>query len=249
MATLPPQPSWAATHSGGEGAHRQLWCPRSLVRAVTKTICRWRLGYSDLHSWLIFAPFYPSRRSRIPLRKIRQYYFIDVKTIKFFCHHLFLRSKHPGQPLHQYSWAQPSVQRTVKSGGPTRELGTEAQAMGGASGDSTLPGFGHPPAGTHGLGPGTKEEQWPTRGLGTEAQATGAEPAQHTYNPALLPRTCRTPRRQAPTTAHARFRAGNGEERGRTQHARNPATLPLSNPQPHRYSPPPQSGAHGHVTS
>ena len=38
---------------------------------------------------------------------------------------------------------------------------------------------------------------------------------------------------QTPTSVHARFRAGNGEERGRTQHARNPATLPLANPQPH----------------
>ena len=39
-------------------------------------------------------------------------------------------------------------------------------------------------------------------------------------------------RRQLPTSAHTRFRAGNGEERGRTQHARNPATLPLKSPQP-----------------
>ena len=37
-----------------------------------------------------------------------------------------------------------------------------------------------------------------------------------------------------PTSAHARCRAGYGEEWGRTQHARNPATLPLANPQPHR---------------
>ena len=40
-----------------------------------------------------------------------------------------------------------------------------------------------------------------------------------------------TSRRQSPTSAHARCRAGNGEERGRTQHARNPATLPLKSPQ------------------
>ena len=46
-----------------------------------------------------------------------------------------------------------------------------------------------------------------------------------------------TSRRQTPTSAHARFRAGNGEERGRTQHARNPATLLLVNPQPHRVHP------------
>ena len=44
-----------------------------------------------------------------------------------------------------------------------------------------------------------------------------------------------TSRRQSPTSAHARRRAGNGEERGRTLHARNPATLPLKSPhQPHR---------------
>ena len=40
-----------------------------------------------------------------------------------------------------------------------------------------------------------------------------------------------TSRRQSPTSAHARCRAGNGEERGRTQKARNPATLPLKSPQ------------------
>ena len=51
---------------------------------MTKTLRRWHLRYSDLHSWLIFAPFYPSGRSRILPRKIRQYYFIDVKTIIFF---------------------------------------------------------------------------------------------------------------------------------------------------------------------
>ena len=46
-----------------------------------------------------------------------------------------------------------------------------------------------------------------------------------------------TSRHQTPTSVHARFRAGNGEERGRTQHARNPATLPLESPQPHRVRP------------
>ena len=40
-----------------------------------------------------------------------------------------------------------------------------------------------------------------------------------------------TSRRQSPTSAHARCRAGNGEERGRTLRARNPATLPLKSPQ------------------
>ena len=47
----------------------------------------------------------------------------------------------------------------------------------------------------------------------------------------------RTSRRQTHTSSHARFRAGNGEERGRTQHAPNPATLQLANPQPHRVHP------------
>ena len=36
-----------------------------------------------------------------------------------------------------------------------------------------------------------------------------------------------------PTSVHARFRAGNGEERGRTQHTRNPTLLLFANPQPH----------------
>ena len=40
-----------------------------------------------------------------------------------------------------------------------------------------------------------------------------------------------TSRRQSPTSAHARCRVGNGEERGQTQHACNPATLPLKSPQ------------------
>ena len=60
----------------------------------------------------------------------------------------------------------------AKSGGPTRMLGTEAQATGRASGGSALAGYGHPPARTHALGPGTEKERGPTRGLGTEAQAT-----------------------------------------------------------------------------
>ena len=52
--------------------------------------------------------------------------------------------------------------------------------------------------------------------------------------PARGPRGFRhhgTSRHQSPTSAHARCRAGNGEERGRTQHACNPATLPLKSPQ------------------
>ena len=137
-----------------------------------------------------------------------------MKTI-FFCHHLFLGSKRPGHPLHQHSWAQPLVQRTAKSGGPTRGLGTEAQATGRASGGSALAGFGRPPARTHTLGPGTEEERGPTHGLGSEAQATCAKPAQHTHNPALLPRTRRTSGRQTPTSAHARReRPGTGKSGG-----------------------------------
>ena len=90
--------------------------------------------------------------------------------------------------------------------------------MGQASGGSVLTGFGRLPAHKHALRPRTEEKRGPTHGLGTKAQAT---PAQHTHNPALLPRTRRT------------FRAGKGEGRWRTQHARNPATLPLANLQPH----------------
>ena len=62
------------THSSSEGAHPQAgkqacqilnhsprppWCAVSVVRAVTKTLCCWCVRYSDLHSWLIFTPFYP----------------------------------------------------------------------------------------------------------------------------------------------------------------------------------------------
>ena len=46
-----------------------------------------------------------------------------------------------------------------------------------------------------------------------------------------------TSRRQLPTSAHAHFRAGNGEERGRTQRVRNPATFQLNSPQPHHVCP------------
>ena len=169
MATLPPQPSWVAAHaqrrrgSSPPAMVRKEPCPGSdqNVMPLLRTT-----RYSELHSWFIFAPFYPSGRSRIPPRKIRQYYCIDVKT-RIFCHHHFLGSRHPGHPLHQYSWAQ----LLGKSDGPTRGLGTEAQATGRASGGSALAGFGRPPARTHPLGPGTEEERWPTRRLGTEAQA------------------------------------------------------------------------------
>ena len=40
-----------------------------------------------------------------------------------------------------------------------------------------------------------------------------------------------TSRRQSATSMHARCRARNGEDRGRTLRARNPATLPLKSPQ------------------
>ena len=47
-----------------------------------------------------------------------------------------------------------------------------------------------------------------------------------------------TSRRQSATSAHARCRAGNGEEQGRTLRARNPATVPIkSTHQPHGVRP------------
>ena len=57
--------------------------------------------------------------------------------------------------------------------------------------------------------------------------ALGTEPARGRWGF----RHYGTSRRQSPTSAHARCRAGNREERGRTQCARNPATLPLKSPQ------------------
>ena len=50
-----------------------------------------------------------------------------------------------------------------------------------------------------------------------------------------------TSRCQMPTSEHARFRARNSEQLGRTRRARNPATLGLKSPQQH------QSGAHGQL--
>ena len=56
-------------------------------------------------------------------------------------HHLFLRSMHPGHPLHQYSWAQPSAGRPRAARGGS--VITEAR------------GARRPPARTHAVGPGT----------------------------------------------------------------------------------------------
>ena len=172
-------------------------------------------------------PPYPSGRSRIPLRKIRQYYFIDVKTIIFFViisfsevsipatHCINIRGPSPWHSERRRTVAQPAglVPKHKQRAKPLEVLHLQ-----------------DPDAHRHALGPGMQEERGNTRGLGTEAQATGAEPAQHTCNPALLLRTRRTSRRQTPTSAQAHFSARNGEEPGRTQHARNPATLLLMNP-------------------
>ena len=57
-----------------------------------------------------------------------------------------------------------------------------------------------------------------------------ASPA-HSH-PRLAPTYSSELRCQTATSAHARFRARNREERGCTQNARNPAMLPLANPQP-----------------
>ena len=108
MATLPPQPSWAAAHTqrrrGGPlpAVVRKEPCPGS-----DKTLRRWRLRYSDLHSWLIFAPFSPSGHSRIPLRKIRQYYFIDVKTIIFLVIISFSEESIPATRCINICWPSP----------------------------------------------------------------------------------------------------------------------------------------------
>ena len=65
----------------------------------------------------------------------------------------------------------------------------------------------------------------------TRGAALGTAPARGQWG-------CRhhgTSRRQSPTSAHSRCRAGNGEERGQTLRARNPTTLPLKSPrEPHR---------------
>ena len=106
----PPQPSWGGRHGqwlrGGPPptvVHKER-CPGS-DQNVTPT------RYCDLHSWLIFACFYPSGRSRIPPRKIRQFYFIDVKTIIFFC-----------RPIISFSEVSIPATRCINILGPT--LGT-----------------------------------------------------------------------------------------------------------------------------
>ena len=98
-----------------------------------------------------------------------------MKTI-FFCHHLFLGSKHPGHQLYQYSWPSPRYSEWRRVGAQPAGLVPKHKQRAG-------PGFGR----THALGPGMGKSGGLTRGLGTEAQATGAEPTQHTCHPALLP--------------------------------------------------------------
>ena len=77
----------------------------------------------------------------------------------------------------------------------------------------------------------------------------GAQPSARRPPAALGGSVITGPRGASHPPARTCCRAGNGEERGRTQRARNPATLPLKSPQQAASCSPPQSGTHGRVTA
>ena len=215
------------------GAHRPPWCARSLVRAVTKTLRRWHLRYSDLQSWLIFAFFYPSGRSRIPARKIRQYNFIDVKTIIFFVIISFSEVSIPATrcinirgPALGYSERRRAVAQPVGLVPKHKQWAGPLEVLRSEDSDAhqracTLYGQDQGRAGPN-----------PWAWYRSTSNGRRAGPAHSQPRPA--PATSQELRHQMPTSVHARFRARNGEERGQTQHTHNPAMLPLANPQLHR---------------
>ena len=68
-------------------------------------------------------------------------------------------------------------------------------------------------------------------------QTLGAKPSARHPPAARVGSVMEGHRGARPSSAHACFRAGNGEEWGQTHRACNPATLPLKSPQPHRVDP------------
>ena len=96
------------------------------------------------------------------------------------------------------------------------------------------PGFGCPPVPTtHALGLGTGmrgdlQRAW----YRSTSNGLRAGPAHSQPRPA--PANSQDLRRQMPTSAHARFRAGKGKERRWTAHSQ-PSHVSLTNPQPHRF--------------
>ena len=260
--------------------------------------CRWPCvsapsRYSDLHPWLFFAPFYPSGRSRIPLRKIRQYYFIDVKTIILFVIISFSEVSilaircinHRGPALGTVPSSCYRLEIATAPAEFTRHAAQpSAQCPPVACGGSVLAGFGRPPARTHALGPGTgKNRALPASLVPKHKQRA---PTQHTRNPALLlfanPQPHRVHHRlsqghsshyrleiatapagftrpvdqpsaqcppaasggsvlagtRTPTSAHARFRAGNEGRAGADPSHSQPLPAPAAS-----HSPLPHPGA------
>ena len=160
--------------------------------------------------------------------------------------------------MHQYSWAQPSARRPraapggYKLAGPwgarrtparTHALGPGTGKSGG--GPSTL---ATPPSSRSRAPAASRSPRFSQVPMvaSTPRKSHSESFVRQTGGPALGTAPARGPwgfrhqgtlRRQTPTSEHARFRARNGEERGRTQQALNPATLPLKSPQKHRVHP------------
>ena len=97
--------------------------------------CRWPCvsapsRYSDLHSWLIFAPFYP-----YTVHEYLQYYFIDGKTIIFFVIIFFSEVSIPATRC--INNRVPGL-GSVPASGLTHMPDNEAQAMGADPAHSQL---------------------------------------------------------------------------------------------------------------
>ena len=153
------------------------------------------------------------------------------------CHHL-------ENPTAKALWAQPSAQRPPAAPGgsvimeprgarrPPARTHAVGLGMGKSGGEPSMletppRSRSRAPSKPRGVRPASVRGPWSRHRLENPTEkALWAQPWAR-RPPAAHGGSVITSRRQTPTSAHARCRAGNGEELGRTQHARNPATLPL----------------------
>ena len=167
--------------------------------------------------------------------------------------------------LSQYSWAQPSARRPPAARGgsviteprgarrPPARKHAAGPGTGKSGGEPQRPQPRHAPAleppraarlpPRLSQGPAVSSPPRESHSISFAGPALGEAPASGPWGF----RHHGTSRRQTPTSAQARRRAGNGEERGRTP---APATPPRSRsraPTSRTASPPPQPGARGLV--
>ena len=167
--------------------------------------------------------------------------------------------------LSQYSWAQPSARRPPAARGgsviteprgarrPPARKHAAGPGTGKSGGEPQRPQPRHAPAleppqaarlpPRLSQGPAVSSPPRESHSVSFAGPALGEAPASGPWGF----RHHGTSRRQTPTSAQARRRAGNGEERGRTP---APATPPRSRsraPTSRTASPPPQPGARGLV--